>query len=184
MLIFILLVIFTEFNIINYRGYKTKDKSWRITMAIRVDELNLIEIFKDLAQVCKTTKVCGTCEEEKCLVGYARNCATKCRLGKVTYVENGNQNIPYEDIKGGYDEFNSLYALAHLIRQCRSCKEDHYDNCIISVIRNCLELIEFGEEQSYEGIAFMYLKKLESVNPEKAQIIAQEYSKQIQNTDN
>lgn len=144
-------------------------------MAILIDELNLLEIFKDLGNICKTTDVCGKCEEKSCLIGYARNGAAECRIAKRTGIMDGFENIPSCDIRGGYDEYDVLHAIAHLLVQCKSCKEDHYDNCLINVVRSCLEVIEFGEEQKYEGNVIQYLMKISQTNPAKAVIIQEEY---------
>lgn len=144
-------------------------------MAILNEELNLVEIFKDLGKICKSTDVCGSCAEKDCLIGYARNKAAECRIAKRTGVMNGYENIPTCDLRGGYDEYNVLHAISHLLAQCRGCKEDHYDNCLINVIRSCLEVIEFGEEQEYTGNVIEYLFTISQKDIEKATVIKEEY---------
>ena len=144
-------------------------------MAIPKEEINLIEIFKDLAKICKTEHVCGYCAEECCLVGYSRQCTAQCRIKSQTYVTDGFANIPPNDIRGGYDEFAVLHMISHLLLQCRSCKQDHYDNCIINLVRSCMEVIEFGEEQIYEGDPLSYMIKIACLNSEKGAIIRDEY---------
>lgn len=144
-------------------------------MAIMNEELNIVEIFKDLGKICKSHTVCGGCAEKSCLIGYARNGAAECRITKRTGISNGFENIPSCDIKGGYDEYDVLHAIAHLLVQCRGCKEDHYDNCLINVVRSCLEVIEFGEEQKYTGNVVEYLFSISQKDLEKAAIIKDEY---------
>ncbi|MBR5596114.1 MAG: hypothetical protein IKW30_01745 [Lachnospiraceae bacterium] len=144
-------------------------------MAIMIDELNLLEIFKDLGKICKTEHSCGCCAEKACLVGYARNGAAECRIAKRTGLPNGFENIPPSDIRGGYDEYDVLHAIAHLLLQCRNCKEEHYDNCLINVVRSCLEVIEFGEEKEYRGNVINYLMDIAQYDPTKADIIKEEY---------
>mgnify|MGYP000948426171 CR=1 FL=1 len=139
-------------------------------------DLNLMEIFRDLGKVCLTEAKCQKCADRYCLVGYAKDCASQCRVSGNTYVMDGFSEIPPSDIRGGYDEYDVLYAIAHLLTQCRSCKQDHFENCIINIVRSCLEVIEFGEEQTYEGDVLTYLMKLRNINPEKASIIAEEYT--------
>lgn len=145
-------------------------------MAVTKEELNLQEIFEDLGNICKTEKVCGKCAGKECLVGYSKVCAAKCRTSELTYVMEGMKNIPPADIRGGYDEYNVLHAISHLLLQCRSCKENHFENCIINVIRSSLEVLEFGEEQAYEGNPLSYMIKLQQLDGEKAAIIAEEYN--------
>ena len=144
-------------------------------MAIMANELNLLEIFTDLGKVCKTKSVCGNCAEKACLVGYAKNAAAECRIEKCTGLLNGFENIPPSDIRGGYDEYNVLYAIAHLLLQCKDCKEEHYENCLINVVRSCLEVIELGEEQEYKGNIIEYLADVAKHHPTKAEIIKEEY---------
>ena len=144
-------------------------------MAIMVNELNLLEIFTDLGKVCKTKSVCGNCAEKACLVGYAKNAAAECRIGKYTGIQDGFENIPPSDIRGGYDEYNVLYAIAHLLLQCKDCKEEHYENCLINIVRSCLEVIELGEEQEYKGNVIEYLVDVAKHHPAKAEFIKEEY---------
>lgn len=144
-------------------------------MAITKEELNLIEIFKDLGNICQTEAVCGKCSGPYCLVGYSKECAAACRIKKQTFVDNGYENIPPSDIRGGYDEFEVLHAISHLLLQCRSCKQDHYENCVINVIRSCLEVIEFGDEQIYEGDPLSYMIKIANLDTHKGDIMREEY---------
>ena len=120
-------------------------------MAIMINELNLLEIFKDLGKICKTEHACGNCAEKACLVGYARNGAAECRIAKRTGLPNGFENIPPSDIRGGYDEYNVLHAIAHLLIQCKGCKEEHYNNCIKTlnkIVKMYSNLINLAEKPS------------------------------------
>ena len=144
-------------------------------MAIIKEKLNLTEIFKDLGSICKTEKVCNYCAEEHCLVGYSKLCTALCRIKKQSYVIDGFDNIPPSDIRGGYDEYAVLHAISHLLLQCRSCKEEHFENCIINIVRSCLEIIELGEEQTYEGDPLSHMIKIAGIDEEKASIIRDEY---------
>lgn len=144
-------------------------------MSLKFQELDLMEIFKDIGMICKTESVCQKCSDKECLIGYARNSAAICRKDGVTYVPNGVEKMPLRDIRGGYDEYNCLHAISHLLLQCKSCKKDHYDNCIISVIRNCLEMIEYGETRKYEGSPLEYMMEISKLDAQKANIIAKEY---------
>ena len=38
-----------------------------------IDELNLVEIFKDLGKICKTPNVCGNCADKSCLTDTVPN---------------------------------------------------------------------------------------------------------------
>ncbi len=134
-----------------------------------------MEIFQDVGNICQTEAVCQKCAGKYCLVGYSRECAGECRVKGTTYVEDGFAGIPPEDIRGSYDEYDVLHTIAHLLLQCRTCREDHYQDCVINVVRSCMEIIEFGEEQIYEGDPLSYMMKIQSINSEKAAVIAEEY---------
>jgi len=92
----------------------------------------------------------------------------------VTYVENGFDNIPVSDTKI-YDTYSLVVAIADILKQCRSCKEDHFNNCLINVLRSCYEVALFGEPQEYDGNALSYLKNLQNINKDIADKIFIEY---------
>jgi hypothetical protein len=146
-------------------------------MSIKYNEIDFQEIFQDLVKVCKTERVCGKCGGLECLVGYSKDCIAVCRLNETAYVEDGIKNIPHRDIEGGYDEYDTLYAISHLLSQCHSCKEAHDENCIINVVRSCLEMIEFGKEQGYEGTPLQYVLRLSEIDKKKSDIVLTEYQK-------
>ena len=137
---------------------------------------NLDEIRDDLDNVCLTEAVCKKCLGKKCLIGYSKYCVAECKSEDQGYLEDGIDGIPTDDLRDGYDEFDSLHAIAHLLNQCHSCKNDHNKNCILNIVRNAYEVIEFGEEQDYEGNPLSYMMKLNQINPEKAAIILDEYN--------
>lgn len=139
------------------------------------NEFNYFSLFKDLGNVCMSEGVCGSCNEEHCLTGYAKLCVSKCYKGGISYVAEGFNNIPYNDLKGGYDEEYLLKGIAHLLHQCRSCNENHYADCLLNVVRSCYEIILFGESQPYNGSAFAYLMKLQDKHPERAALVLEEY---------
>lgn len=129
-------------------------------MGIFYEDLNDDLILKDLGEVCLSEEVCGGCTKEACLVGYAKQCLLNCVKNKVTYVENGMDKIPVEDMKV-YHEEDMAAGIANILKTCRSCGTEHFDNCIINVLRSCYEVALFGEEREYTGSSFAYLVKLQ-----------------------
>lgn len=136
---------------------------------------NYLSLFKDLGSICMSEGNCGSCKEHNCLTGYAKICTSKCFKNKITYVAGGYQEIPYGDLKGGYDEVYLIKAIANLLNQCRSCEENHFTDCLLNVVRSCYEVILFGEPQPFNGSAFSYLMKLQQKFPERATMILEEY---------
>lgn len=143
-------------------------------MAVTNEEINFELLLEDIAENCLTEEVCGTCDKRKCLVGYTKNCLTNCIKNNVTYVENGVQNIPHMDMKH-YDKDRALHAIAHILRQCKCCQQDHFDQCLINTIRSSYEVMVLGNEIAYDGSIFMYLNKVKAIQPEYAEIILKEY---------
>ena len=66
-------------------------------------------------------------------------------------------------------------SIAHILKECKDCKEDHTENCIINVIRNCYEVGLLGDPHPYEGSALQYLMFLSENFPEKSELIAKFY---------
>lgn len=151
-------------------------------MGISKEQINYLSLFRDLGQVCLTESNCGTCLGKGCLVGYAKECGAHCRKNDVTYIQDGYHNIPYTDTKGGYDEVHTIEGISHILNQCRSCKENHYADCIINIIRCCYEIVLFGESQPYHGNALMYMMKLQEQYPKQAAMILEEYKKAKDNS--
>lgn len=141
-------------------------------MGILNNELNYDQVINDLSKVCLTKEACGGCVKDECIIGYAQQCITKCFKDSVTFVENGSENIPLTDLKL-YNTEELEQGIAHILKQCKSCQYNHFDNCIINIIRNCYEIGLFGELQSYEGSNFRYLNQIHNTHPEVADRIIQ-----------
>lgn len=139
-------------------------------MGIMNSELNYDAVITDLGKSCMSEQVCGTCTHDDCIIGYAKRCITQCFKEENTYVQDGAENIPLTDFKV-FDTEQLEEAIAHILKQCKSCKEYHFDNCVINIIRNCYEVGLFGETQKYEGSAFRYLNQIHNSHPEIANSI-------------
>ncbi len=74
-----------------------------------------------------------------------------------------------------FDEEELEKAIAHILKECKDCKEDHTENCIINVIRNCYEVGLLGDIHPYEGSALQYLMFLKANFPDRAARIAEIY---------
>lgn len=139
-------------------------------MGIEHKEVNFNNLIKNLGTCCLTESSCGTCKQGSCLIGYSKNCVTNCLKEGVTYVMDGQANIPYVDSKV-YDKYDLIDAIADVLRQCKSCDKNHFENCLINVLRNCYEILLLGEIQEYKGSTLLYLNDIKSVDEEIAQEI-------------
>lgn len=145
-------------------------------MGIKYSEVNYSRLIGDLSGCCLGEGACGSCDKSSCIVGFAQNCAIGCMKNNVSYVIDGDKNIPFTDLKL-YHEEELAKGIAHILKMCRSCEHEHYDQCIISVIRNCYEIGLFGEVQPYTGSNFRYLTDIHEQNPQIASDIMTEFNK-------
>lgn len=136
--------------------------------------LNAEIVSSDLERCCMRETVCGSCQEEACTIGFAKKCINNYKKEPKKEVPEGMEQIPVSDFKV-FDEIELETAIAHILKECKDCKEDHTENCIINVIRNCYEVGLFGDLHQYEGNALQYLMYLKTKYPEKATYIADIY---------
>lgn len=135
-------------------------------MGVSFIDVNYNVLLEDIEQNCLTEDVCGLCKKKNCLIGYTKACINDSLKTKMTFVENGVNNIPH-DLRS-FEKRAALEAVAHILRQCKSCEEDHFEDCMVNVIRSCYEVIAFGEPQEYQGSIFMYLSAIQNDFPEEA----------------
>lgn len=138
-------------------------------------DFDFIKMFYDIRQMCLTEDVCGTCKDMECLVGFARNMIGKAKKMDSDKIPGAHKELPLVDLKGSYDPYTTMEAIAHSLQQCRSCKEAHNPDCLVNLIRSCYEIILLGNERPYTGSTFAYLTKLAEIEPEKAAYISQVY---------
>lgn len=136
--------------------------------------LNAELVSNDLNNCCKSESACIRCQKRACVIGYAKECVRDYQREPKKMVPDGTKNIPTLDYKT-FSEPELETAIAHILKECKDCREDHVEDCIINVIRNCCEVGLLGEMQPYEGSTLQYLMRLESDFPDKAAQIAEAY---------
>lgn len=136
--------------------------------------LNAELVREDLERCCLENTICEQCAEEACTIGFAKQCIRDYMKEPKKEVPGGTDKIPVTDFKV-FDETELETAIAHILKECKDCKEDHTENCIINVIRNCYEVGLFGNVHPYDGSALQYVMYLKSEFPEKAALIADVY---------
>lgn len=133
-------------------------------------------VGNDLENCCRKADVCGQCQQNGCIIGYGKQCINNYKREPRKEVVSGMEKIPTADFKL-FDEAELETAIAHILKQCKDCKEDHTDNCIINVIRSCYEVGLLGDVQPYEGSALQYLMYLKNSFPDKSLLIADAYNR-------
>ena len=128
----------------------------------------------DLEGCCLKDRFCEQCKGEECTIGFAKQCIQNYFKEPKKEVPGGPGGIPAMDFKV-FDETELETSIAHILKECKDCKEDHTEDCIINVIRNCYEVGLFGNVHAYEGSALQYVMCLKSEFPEKAALITELY---------
>lgn len=136
--------------------------------------LNAELISDDLEHCCKSEDICIRCQGKSCLIGYAKKCIKEYQKEPKKMIPNGTENIPSMDYKV-FDEAELESAIAHILKECKECRQDHVEDCIINVIRNCYEIGLLGDTQPYAGSTTQYLMQLKSSFPDKAILVAEAY---------
>lgn len=142
-------------------------------MGVMNSDVNYEMLLKDIETNCMTEDTCGVCQREGCLIGYTKKCITDSLKNNVTYIENGVANIPHD--MRAFDRDHAIEAIAHILRQCKSCEENHFEDCLINVIRSCYEIITLGEAQEYKGSIFMYLSQIKEDFPDVEAALLREF---------
>lgn len=137
--------------------------------------LNAELIGNDLENCCRGESACGQCQGKLCTIGFAKNCIQEYKKAPKKEVAGGASQIPLADFKV-FEEEDMEVAIAHILKECKDCKEDHTEDCIINVIRNCYEVGLLGDIHPYEGSSLQYLMYLKAHFPEKAGSIADIYA--------
>ncbi|ASW42587.1 hypothetical protein [Clostridium isatidis] len=143
-------------------------------MAVAFKDINFSRLVDKLSPCCLSKETCGVCDRKNCLVGYGTECIKECMINKVTYVMNGYENIPITDTKV-YDKENIMNGIIDILKLCKNCKENHFNNCIVNILRSCYEVILLGEEKDYKGSALLYINDLKASNPEIADELFKRY---------
>lgn len=131
-------------------------------------------VWEDLENCCRSEDVCVRCQKEECIIGYAKQCVREYQNEPKKEVPDGTDRIPTMDCKV-FEEADLETAIAHILKECKDCKEDHVEDCIINVIRNCYEVGLFGDVQPYEGSTLQYVMRLKTEFPERTVKIAEAY---------
>ena len=144
-------------------------------MGVQFKEVNFSRVVDKLCACCLSEDVCGECESSKCLISYGRDCLKYCMINKATGVLDGHKNIPLLDTKL-YDQEAVIDGIVDILKTCKSCREDHFENCIINIIRNCYEIILTGQEKEYEGSVLLYLNSLKEIDDDLANKVFEKFN--------
>ncbi|HEY8890815.1 MAG TPA: hypothetical protein VIM70_11230 [Clostridium sp.] len=133
-------------------------------------ETSLIEICEE----CKYYKT-NQCVSSTCNIGFALNAIRGAKINGGKTINDGTKLIPTTDIKF-YEKNAIAKGIASVCRLCKGCRENHNENCIVSLSRRSLEITYLKQEVVYPGNVLMYLVNLAKQDSNFADKIKTEYT--------
>ncbi len=131
-------------------------------------------LIQEIGKCCLSEESCGSCDKEVCLVGYCKQSLLTAFKQKDEFIDNGMEDIPYQDTKL-YDDEKLVNSIGFILNQCKNCQLYHDDDCIINIIRSSMEVALLGDYTDYRGSALMYFSDLGNKNKELSQRIYSAY---------
>ena len=118
---------------------------------------------------------CGTCINKR-VCWYCEQVLLTALKNNNEFIQDGIEHIPYSDTKL-YDDETLIQAIALILNECRNCQLYHDEECVINIIRSCLEIPLLGDYIDYRGSVLMYFMDLNNKNKEISQRIHEEFNK-------
>lgn len=122
--------------------------------------------LKNLCEECPNLNTDG-CEKSQCLVGFTENLFRFSEKNGAHILKNGDSLIPQLDVRN-YSEELIADSIAEVCNLCAECRENHSEECVISLARRSLEIAVLSENVPYHGSVLMYLMDVSKQNPQFA----------------
>jgi hypothetical protein len=134
------------------------------------------KVEKSLKEICEECKFYSTnqCVTSKCNIGFAINAINAAKVNNQQVIKNGTKLIPRNDMKV-YEENAVAKSIAGVCKLCKECKENHSEDCIVSLSRRSLESTQLKDEIVYPGNVLMYLSNVAKQSPSFSDKIKAEY---------
>lgn len=130
-----------------------------------------------VTRCCKTIEECGQCDKLHCLVGFAGMVAKYGAEKGVARVDGGARLLPRSDYRAFYEE-DLVAAVAATLHQCKNCRDNHEEECGVSLIRLALERALLGENLEYHGSVLSYLIDLKERHARFGEAVREAFEKQ------
>lgn len=140
--------------------------------------LQFAKIEQSLNNICNECSFHNTedCVKNKCYIGFSEKVIRYAQENSVVSIADGEKLIPHNDMKY-YKEELIAESIAEVCKLCKQCRENHSEQCIISLSRCSLENAILKENTPYPGSVLMYLMEVSKQNPGFAEKIKLAYSK-------
>ncbi len=129
--------------------------------------------LKNLCEECPNLNT-SHCEKSQCLVGFTKNLFDLTEKNGTRILKNGESLIPQFDVRN-YREELIADTIAEVCNLCAECRENHNEECVISLARRSLEIAVLPENALFHGSVLMYLMDVSKQNPQLAEMIKAKY---------
>ncbi|MDF2519418.1 MAG: hypothetical protein K0R84_46 [Clostridia bacterium] len=135
------------------------------------------KVEKSLMQICEDCDYIHTdnCSSRKCNIAFAKEVVNYAEASSALIMQDGERLIPKQDVKY-YKEELIADGIANICKLCKECRENHSEECVISLSRRSLENTILKENVEYPGNILMYIMEVSKQNEEFAQMISAAYS--------
>lgn len=140
--------------------------------------IDLEAMIKLLQKICSACDLFQSheCKPATCMVGFAARSLKFARQKGIFDIPGAMRHIPQSDMKHYFVE-DIVPALAETNLQCRECRDNHSQDCVIALARTCLENTVLEKNIEFPGHMFMYLAMVKEQNQELAKLLAEEIQK-------
>lgn len=146
---------------------------------MEVSALNYLNnLEKHLNTICNECGDNGTekCNVKQCNIAFTKYIIKYTKENSQPILKDGEILIPKDDIRF-YDEDSIAYGIANICKLCKECDQDHNEQCVISLMRQSLEITQVKDQISYPGNILGYLMNVSKQNTYFAELIKDEYMK-------
>lgn len=138
-------------------------------------DIDFDKVKKEVINCCKTSAGCPICSKNKCLVGFSKIVMDYYFESQNTVLPHAMEKVPKEDFKS-YRTEDMIDAIIEILLQCRQCDIEHERDCVINIIRVCMETALFGKNMGkYEGNCLSYIVRVIEFNPEIGSKLMERY---------
>lgn len=136
------------------------------------------KVEQSLANICHECSYFGTdkCNNRKCSIGFSKSLVDYAKNNSTATINDGYKLIPKEDFKY-YNEELIADSLGEICKLCKECRENHSEQCIISLCRRSLEGTILHEDTVYPGNILMYIIEVSKQNQNFAEMIKRAYER-------
>lgn len=134
------------------------------------------KVEQSLKLICDECSYVNTdrCSNRKCNIAFSKEVINYAKNNSVKVLADGEKLIPKEDLKY-YREESIANGIAQVCKLCKECKENHSEQCIISLCRRSLENTVLKENIEYPGNVLMYIMRVSNENQPFANMIKSNY---------